>query len=135
MSDPDFSANNCFVCGPDNPIGLKISFHMDDNVCRGSFTSLENHMGYKDITHGGIIFSLLDDVMANWLFLQNKVAQTAQCDLRYRKPLPIHTKVNLEGRCIKQKGKVTFMHGKVISDATGDLIAESHAKFMIISNL
>ena len=136
MTQLDFNANNCFVCGPDNPIGLKIKFTIDDDeVCRGRFTPKENHVGYQNTTHGGIIFSLLDDVMANWLFLQNKVAQTAQCDLRHRKPLPIHTKVNLEGRCIKQKGKVTFMHGKVILDATGDLIAESHAKFMLISNL
>ena len=29
-------------------------------------------MGFQDTTHGGIIFSLLDDVMANWLFLKGK---------------------------------------------------------------
>ena len=134
MNEQNYSANNCFVCGPDNPIGLKIKFHIHNNVCHGSFTPLKNHMGYKNITHGGIVFSLLDDVMANWLFLQDKVAQTAQSDLRYRKPLPINTKVNMEGRCIKQKGKVVFMNGKVILDSTGDLIAESNAKFMIISS-
>ena len=135
MSNQDYSANNCFVCGPDNPIGLRIQFHMHKDICHGSFTQSENHMGYKNVTHGGIVFSLLDDVMANWLFLQNKVAQTAKCDLRYRKPLPINTKVNLEGTCIKQKGKVAFMYGKVISDINDELIAESHAKFMIISDL
>ena len=63
MSDIDFSANNCFVCGPDNPIGLKIKFTIDDDdICRGRFTSMENHVGYQNTTHGGIIFSLLDDI-------------------------------------------------------------------------
>ena len=31
-------ASNCFACGPDNPIGLKISFNLDDeNNCIGYF--------------------------------------------------------------------------------------------------
>ena len=57
MTHPDFNANNCFVCGPDNPIGLKIKFTIDDDeVCRGRFTPKENHVGYQNTTHGGIIF-------------------------------------------------------------------------------
>ena len=47
MTQLDFNANNCFVCGPDNPIGLKIKFTIDDDeVCRGRFTPKENHVGY-----------------------------------------------------------------------------------------
>ena len=57
MSNQDYSANNCFVCGPDNPIGLRIQFHMHKDICHGSFTQSENHMGYKNVTHGGIGFS------------------------------------------------------------------------------
>ena len=44
MSNQDYSANNCFVCGPDNPIGLRIQFHMHNDICHGSFTPSENHM-------------------------------------------------------------------------------------------
>ena len=59
-------ANNCFVCGPKNPIGLHLSFTIDDDdICRSQFTPAENHCGYDSLTHGGIIFSALDDVMAN----------------------------------------------------------------------
>jgi len=134
MTQSDFNANNCFVCGPDNPIGLKIKFTIDDDeVCRGKFTPTENHVGYQNTTHGGIIFSLLDDVMANWLFLKNQVAQTAQCDLRYRQVLPINNEVLLEGRCIKTKSRVAFMQGRVLLASDLTVIAESEAKFMIIS--
>ena len=134
MTQLDFNANNCFVCGPDNPIGLKIKFTIDDDeVCRGRFTPKENHVGYQNTTHGGIIFSLLDDVMANWLFLKNQVAQTAQCDLRYRQALPINNEVLLEGRCKKTKSRVDFMQGRVLLASDLTVIAESEAKFMIIS--
>ena len=30
MNEIDISANNCFVCGPDNPSGLRINFIIDD---------------------------------------------------------------------------------------------------------
>ena len=33
----DFENNNCFVCGPTNPIGLRIKFRIDGDVCRGEF--------------------------------------------------------------------------------------------------
>jgi hypothetical protein len=32
------------------------------------------------MTHGGLIYSALDDVMANWLFLQGARGHTAKCD-------------------------------------------------------
>ena len=135
MSDIDFSANNCFVCGPDNPIGLKIKFTIDDDdICRGHFTSMENHVGYQNTTHGGIIFSLLDDVMANWLFLKNQVAQTAQCDLRYRQVLPVDEPVILEGWCEKQRSRVAFMKGQVILASNSTIVAESSAKFMLLKD-
>jgi acyl-coenzyme A thioesterase PaaI-like protein len=63
------AATMCFACGPDNPIGLRIRFQMDGGVCTGEFTPEETHVGYRNTVHGGIIYSALDDVMANVLSL------------------------------------------------------------------
>ena len=71
-------ANHCFVCGPDNPDGLRIQYRMDGDLCRASFTPSDAYVGYDEMTHGGIIFSALDDVMANWMFLQGIRAHTAK---------------------------------------------------------
>ena len=60
----DGRANNCFVCGIDNPIGLKVEFSLLDDVCIGSFTPQMQHAGYDNLTHGGILFSLLDDAVS-----------------------------------------------------------------------
>ena len=58
-------ATMCFACGPDNPIGLRIRFSLDDHGrCTASFTGTENHVGYANTVHGGIIYAALDDVMA-----------------------------------------------------------------------
>ena len=126
-------ANRCFVCGPGNPGGLKLRFQVDpDDVCRAEFTPGPDHGGYDQLTHGGIVYSALDDVMANWLFLKGVRAHTARCEIRYRQPLSIGTRVLLEGRLLRQKGKVAFLEGRMRKADDGSLVAETEASFMIV---
>jgi acyl-coenzyme A thioesterase PaaI-like protein len=124
-------ANHCFVCGPGNPIGLKLTFRIEDEVCRSEFTPSHDHCGWTDTTHGGIIFAVLDDVMANWLFLKGIAAVTARCELRYRAPLPTGIEVKLEGRLIKRRGRLATLAGRMLRGDNDQLIAESEASFMI----
>ena len=135
MSELDLNSNHCFVCGPENPIGLKTNFIIDDHdISRAEFTPAETHVGFQDTTHGGIIFSLLDDVMANWLFLKGKPAQTAKCDLRYKNSLQTGETVMLEGHHLKTKSRMAMMYGVMKTKDKQKVIAECHAKFMIISS-
>jgi len=130
MNELNNEANNCFVCGKGNPIGLKLVFRIEDNVCRSEFTPSDIHCGYSGVTHGGIIFSVLDDVMANWVYLQGIKAFTAKCDIRYKDALPTGTPVRLEGHCVKQRGRLVVMQGKMIRQDNDEIVAETLASFM-----
>ena len=88
-------SSGCFVCGPDNPIGLKVVFDIEDGKCIGEFVPKKEHAGFRNITHGGILFSLLDDVMANFLWLQGEQCFTARADIRYRDQLEVAQLVRL----------------------------------------
>lgn len=132
MSQLRSDANHCFVCGPGNPIGLKLDFRIENDICYSEFTPGPDHCGYDNVTHGGIVFSALDDVMANWLFLKGFKAFTAKCDIRYRDALPIGTTVRLEGHCTKQKARLTQMKGLMIRNDTNEVVAETNAAFMMI---
>ena len=123
--------HHCFVCGPDNPIGLKVRFRLEDDLCLAEFTPDERHAGYSNVTHGGIVFSLLDDVMANWLWLKGIVCFTAKADIRYRAELPIGAPVRLEGRCLKRRGRLAQMEGRIIRQDSGALVAEATGSFMM----
>lgn len=123
-------SNRCFVCGPGNPIGLGVTFRLEAQTCVAEFTPDDRHMGYEGVTHGGILFSLLDDVMANWLWLQGIHCFTARADVRYRQPLPIGTLVRLESRCVKKKGRLVLMEGKVRRADSADLVAEASGSFI-----
>jgi acyl-coenzyme A thioesterase PaaI-like protein len=125
-------SNECFVCGPGNPIGLKLRFELDGEVCRAQFTADSRHVGYRDVTHGGIVFSLLDDVMANWLWLQGVQCFTAKAEVRYRAQLPVGVPVRLEGHCVKRKGRLAMMEGKVIRLDNEEMVAESSGSFMTL---
>ena len=126
-------ANRCFVCGPANGNGLQVRFRMGDDVCRAQFTPESQHMGYDGVTHGGIVFSLLDDVMANWLWLQGQQCFTARAEIRYREPLAIGTPVTLEGRLLKRKGRLAVMEGKVLRLDSTVVVAEANGRFMLRS--
>ena len=130
MNECQNDANNCFVCGPANPIGLKLVFRLEGEICRSEFTPLDIHCGYDGVTHGGIIYSALDDVMANWIFLKGIRAYTARCDIRYQNALPTGTKVKLEAICKKERGRLVMMRGKMIRNDTNELVAETNASFM-----
>ena len=125
------SANRCFVCGPGNSSGLRVRFQLDGAVCRAEFTPQDIHVGYDGVTHGGILFSLLDDVMANTIFLSGERCFTAQAEVRYREPLPAGTPVRLEGRLRRRKGRLAVCEGRVLRQADGRLVAEATGSFLV----
>ncbi len=125
-------ANACFVCGPDNPAGLRIAFRLEDDVCRAEFTPEAIHQGYDGVTHGGIIYSLLDDVMANCLFLKGIRAYTAKCEIRYRDPVPVGETLRMEGREVRKKGRFSILEGKVIRARDGAVVAEAESTFLLV---
>lgn len=124
-------ASHCFVCGPDNPIGLQISFRLQDGVCSGEFTPQAHHCGFEGVTHGGIIFSVLDDVTANWLYLQGMRGVTARCDVRYRQQLPIGTAVRAEARLVESKRNLFVLDGRLSRNDDASLVAQCNARFMV----
>ena len=125
------SATMCFACGVDNPIGLRISFQMQDGKCTGVFTPGENHVGYKNTVHGGIIYSALDDVMANVLYLQDMKAHTAKCEIRYRKALEVGQTINLTGWIAQERSRLVVLRGEARTTADDTLIADCEASFML----
>jgi acyl-coenzyme A thioesterase PaaI-like protein len=125
------AAPMCFACGPDNPIGLKINFAVEDGVCSGRFTPNQNHVGFSDTVHGGIVFSALDDVMANLLYLQNIKAYTAKCEIRYRKALRVGQEIVLTSVIESERRRLITLKGEARLAETDELVADTSASFML----
>ena len=123
-------ATMCFACGPDNPIGLKINFSLNDGIVTAEFTANENHVGYENTVHGGIVYSALDDVMANVLYLQNIKAHTAKCEIRYRQALEVGKQVLLKGWIENEPRRLVVLKGEMRLASDDSVIADAEASFM-----
>lgn len=121
----------CFVCGKDNPIGLKLEFELTETQYVTVFTPLPEHQSYRGRVHGGIISTLLDEVMAGYVYAKTgQAAFTARLEIRYRQPVLIGQPVKVIGTVVKQKGRMYEMKGELfLSDGT--LAAEATGKVLL----
>jgi len=124
-------ATMCFACGKDNPVGLKIAFRLDGDICKAEFTPNENHVGWEDTVHGGILYSALDDVTANVLYRQGRKAHTARSEIRYRNPARVGDVLELRGWIEKEKGRLVVLRGEARRRADDAVVADCVATFML----
>lgn len=88
----------CFGCGPYNPIGLHLTFEQDGEMIYTEFTGTEMHQGYHGVIHGGIVSSILDEVMANHLYILGYTTMTAELEVRFSHALPIGQPIRFYSR-------------------------------------
>jgi len=131
MSGEIEAAPMCFACGVDNPVGLRIRFDVQGDECTAEFTPNENHVGFSDTVHGGIIYTALDDVTANILYQQGRKAHTAKCEIRYRQPARVGEKLMLKGWIDTERRRLIMLKGEIRRAADDVLVAECESSFML----
>ncbi len=131
MSNEIETAPMCFACGPENPIGLKIQFHVDGDECTAEFTPDKNHVGFQNTVHGGIIYTALDDATANILYQQGRKAHTARCEIRYRQPCAVGEKLHVKGWIESERRRLIMLKGEIRRAADDVVIADCESSFML----
>ena len=133
MSDQEVARyNNCFVCGPDNPTGLNLKFLFDGKTARTDYTPTNSHEGYKGILHGGIIATILDEVMIKAALAQDIMCVTAQMDIRFKAPAYLGKTISFTAEVTEIKGRIITTSGRALS-ADGKILAEATGKYMTVS--
>ena len=132
MSQPD-PANPCFGCGGGNPRGMKLAFEMDESSKRviGRFRLGPEYQGATGFIHGGIIATLLDEVMSKVSRFSNARAVTAELTIEYLLPVRVDEELRVEGFAARREGRQLYHEGE-IRDATGNLLARGRGRFVII---
>jgi uncharacterized protein (TIGR00369 family) len=122
------SYSQCFVCGDKNPLGLNVEFYQKNGKAIGEYVVGDHLQGYKDILHGGILSTLLDEVMIKSILAQDILTVTCEIKVRFKKPVKIGQRLYLEGKPTGGKGKILLAEGE-IRDETGDVVATAEGKF------
>jgi uncharacterized protein (TIGR00369 family) len=119
----------CFVCGQENQVGLKARFFWDGEKAFCDIAADEMYAGYKKILHGGIVATLLDEVMIKSLLAEEIVAVTAEINVRFKKPIHSGDSLHLEGWKTDEERAVYFTRGQV-TNQDGETVAEATARYV-----
>lgn len=129
MSDQN---NWCFVCGEKNPIGLHLTFREENETYISTFTPGPEHQSYAGMLHGGLVSTLLDEIMGGYLYSKGQKAVTAKLEVRFRAPTPIGQELTICGRIVGKKGSMYDMAG-TITLADGTVTAEGKALIAVVA--
>jgi len=121
--------SGCFVCGQENEIGLKARFFWDGEKAVCDIIADEIYAGYKNIFHGGIVATLLDEIMIKALLAEDIFAVTAEITVRYKKPVYSGDKLHFEGWKTGERGIVYFTEGRAVNQ-NSETVAEATAKYV-----
>jgi uncharacterized protein (TIGR00369 family) len=124
--------NRCFGCGEANPSGLHLQFFLAEDgtvVCPASIPdTFEGPPGYL---HGGIIATLLDEIMSKSVRALHLTAMTRHMTVDYLRPVPSGAEIRLEGRVVRCEGRKQWVEAKIL-DARGTTLAHSKGLFVEI---
>jgi uncharacterized protein (TIGR00369 family) len=120
--------SHCFVCGDKNDIGLKLDFFTKNGKARAEFTPTKNFEGYRNILHGGILSTLLDEVMIKSIIAKEILTVTSQIEVKFKRPAIIGEKLIVEGEITGERGRLILTEGKVVKK-DGTVVAEAKGKF------
>ena len=121
--------SNCFICGEKNIHGLKAKFYYDGNEAFTEIVTSKDFEGYREIFHGGVVSSLLDEVMIKAILAKDIYAVTAEMTVKFLKPVWVDRKVRFTGKVVKNRGRIYLTEGKAISE-NGEVLAEASGKYI-----
>ena len=121
--------HKCFVCGENNHHGLKAKFYWDGAKAFTELSAEEVFEGYPGIYHGGIISTLLDEVMIKAILADEIYAVTAELTVKYKRPVKVGDRLKFTGWVESSKGRIYYTVGEV-TDETGNLFATATGKYL-----
>jgi len=126
-------SKSCFVCGAHNPHGLGLRFETDGEVVRARFRPRDEHNGFKGVIHGGILATVLDEVMVWGCSVRTRrFFYCAEMTVRYLAPAQPGAELLAVGRLVENKRDKLFLAEGEIRDLEGRALVKSTGKYMPI---
>lgn len=127
------SDDGCFACGKANPWGLHLEIDAREGIAQTQWIPKRRFQGYKDLLHGGIVATLLDEIMVYAAGSLGYVVATGELTVRFKKPIPVEKKLYIEGKVLEKKSRALITEG-TIKDDDGTLYATAKALLVVVPN-
>ena len=125
---------HCFACGTANPIGLKLEFYRQGETVSAEITLQKVHEGWENVAHGGIISTLVDEVMS-WTVMcaKRKFIVTRKMNLKYVKPVVIGVPLTITGKLLDDGKPPRITAQADVRDEHGRLLVRGSAEFIAVT--
>ena len=124
-----FADHNCFACGDTNPIGMHLHIELGEGTASTTWTPGRDFVGWEDKVHGGLLSTLLDEVMAWAPSSYDSWAVTAEMSIRFRSPANPGEELTAKAWVDQRRRRIYHVRGQV-HGADGRLIAEAEGRFL-----
>lgn len=128
----EFEPHHCFACGELNESGLHLELHADAEGCWTELTLDSKFQGWDSVAHGGIVGTLLDEVMAWSVIGRDTWGVTARLNLAFKQPVPVGKPIRAEGWVTDDRRRTIHTAGRVIDRETGAVLATGEGVFMAV---
>ena len=127
--------HNCFACGSLNSEGLRLALHVDGDRCWTELELASRFQGWDGIAHGGIVCTILDEVMAWSLASTDNWGVTARLSVDFKKPVPLGVPIRAEGwitsarrRLVQTSATIRDRDDTLLATAAGTYVAADEAR-------
>jgi uncharacterized protein (TIGR00369 family) len=124
-----FADHRCFACGDVNPIGMRLHIELGEGWAETTWEPGPDYVGWEDKVHGGLLATLLDEVMAWAPSSYDSWAVTAEMNLRFRSPANPGERLSARGWVTERRRRIYHVRGEV-RGADGRMVAEATGRFL-----
>ena len=130
---PNRQDHNCFGCSPSNPHGLHLQFYAGRDSVLSWITVPEHLCGWNSLVHGGILSTILDEVMGRAVIFQLKrLLLTKSMTVDFLKPVFVGGELKAEAKVVEVKNeREAVAEGRIYNEA-GELCTRSAGIFVLI---
>jgi acyl-coenzyme A thioesterase PaaI-like protein len=128
--------NYCFVCGKDNPRGFKIEVRYLEALLAAEteLALAREYQGWAEVIHGGILSTLLDELMAHAIWRFAGPGLTLSMEVRFHAPLKPEEPIRVRGVMHPGSGSRRLAEGEIVRVADGTRIASGKSRFLLLGN-
>ena len=120
------------LVGRHHPMYMPIELDTRDGVTRGRVSLDITWEGPPGCVHGGYIAHLFDCLMGQHNLNVGIPGMTGSLSVRYRRPMPLHTELQLEARTERSTGRKIVTRARI--EAGDELMAQAEGLFIIPEN-
>ena len=119
----EIAPHQCFACGTLNTSGMGLLLHVEPGRSRVDVTLEPRFQGWDGIAHGGIVCTILDEVMAWALVGEDNWGLTARLNVAFKRPVLVGQDLRAEGWITRSRRRVVDTAGRLDDAVTGQTLA------------